>query len=177
MQSTQVMFYLLNDLSASADASSAEVNTDKTASDKTPTDIQVEADANKDTESLEYHACKQAAYFYRQNKKVFIYCKNQEHAHDIDEILWAFDANSFVPHNLTGEGPSYGSAVEIGWQVPNGRRPVLINLTDTVPAFSSQFSSIIDFVPSDETLKQKARERFKQCRQLGFGVHNQAVPS
>ena len=149
MQQTQVMFYLLNDLSSS----------------------------DADTDSLEYHACKQAAYFYRQNKKVFIFCKNQSHAHAIDEILWAFDANSFVPHNLTGEGPSYGSAVEIGWQVPNGRRPVLINLTDTMPPFSSQFSSIIDFVPTDEALKQKARERFKQCRQLGFGIHNQAVPS
>ena len=124
MQITQVMFYLLNDFP------------NKEASKESVSNA-----VESHTLSIEYHACKQAAYFYRQNKKVFIYCKSQSHAHDIDEILWAFDANSFVPHNLTGEGPSYGSAVEIGWQVPNGRRPVLINLTETMPSFSSQFSS------------------------------------
>jgi len=125
--------------------------------------------------SVSHHACLQAAYFYREKQKVFIYSQNQEKAHDIDEMLWAFDTNSFVPHNLKGEGPSYGAAVEIGWQAPTGRRPVLINLTDTVPSFAHQFSKIIDFVPTDDTLKQLARERFKAYRQLGFTVGSQSI--
>ena len=98
------------------------------------------ADDGSEVNSLSHHACLQAAYFYRQKQKVFIYSKDKEKAHDIDEMLWAFDANSFVPHNLMGEGPSYGAPVEISWQAPTGRRPVLINLTDTVPDFASQFS-------------------------------------
>ena len=90
-------------------------------------------------------------------------------------MLWAFDSDSFVPHNLSGEGPKQGAAVEISHQAPQGRRPVLINLTSTVPDFANQFQLIVDFVPSDETLKQLARERFKACRQRGFQVDNQAV--
>jgi len=133
------------------------------------------ADDGSEMNSLFHHACLQAAYFYRQKQKVFIYSKDQKKAHDIDEMLWAFDANSFVPHNLKGEGPSYGAPVEISWQAPTGRRPVLINLTDTVPDFASQFSQVIDFVPSDEILKQLARERFKAYRQLGFTVGNQVI--
>jgi len=122
------------------------------------------------------HACHQAAKFYRNNQKVFIYTKNQEDAHEIDEMLWAFEPDSFVPHNLTGEGPRGGAAVEISWQMPTSRRPILINLTSTVPNFAGQFSTIIDFVPAEETLKQQARERFRTCRQWGFAVNNQAVP-
>ncbi len=122
------------------------------------------------------HACHQAANFYRNNQKVFIYTENQQDAHDIDEMLWAFEPDSFVPHNLTGEGPRNGTAVEISWQIPTNRRPILINLTSTVPNFANQFSTIIDFVPTDEILKQQARERFRTCRQWGFGVDNQAVP-
>ena len=76
---------------------------------------------------------------------------------------------------LVGEGPKQGAIVEIGYQAPQGRRPVLINLNTTVPNFANQFQFIVDFVPSDETLKQQARERFKTCRQLGFQVDNQAV--
>ena len=120
-------------------------------------------------------ACQLASYYYQQNKKVFIYTENQQDAFTVDEYLWQFDGDSFVPHNLSGEGPKQGSAVEISSQAPQGRRPVLINLTSTMPDFASQFQFIVDFVPSDETLKQQARDRFIACRQWGFQVDNQAV--
>ena len=147
---TQVMFYLLKD----------EVTDEK----------------ENDTRSALYHACLQASYFYRQKQRVYIYAQDQQHAEQVDEMLWAFDSDSFVPHNLVGEGPKQGAAVEIGFQAPQGRRQVLINLTSTVPNFANQFQFIVDFVPSDEALKQQARERFKTCRQWGFQVDNQAVP-
>ncbi len=147
---TQVMFYLLPD------------------EDKTDA-----SDINASTAL--YHACLQASYFYRQNQRVFIYTQDQKSAEQVDEMLWAFDSDSFVPHNLSGEGPKQGAAVEISHQAPRGRRPVLINLSSTVPDFASQFQLIVDFVPSDETLKQLARERFKTCRQWGFQVDNQAI--
>lgn len=149
MMQTQVMFYLLKD-----------DGTDET---------------EQDTRSAIYHACLQASYFYRQNQRVYIYAQDQQHAEQIDEMLWAFDSDSFVPHNLVGEGPKQGAMVEIGYQAPQGRRPVLINLNSAVPNFANQFQFIVDFVPSDETLKQQARERFKTCRQWGFQVDNQAV--
>ncbi|MDX2370970.1 MAG: DNA polymerase III subunit chi [Colwellia sp.] len=147
---TQVMFYLLPD-EDKADAS--EIN----------------------TSTALYHACLQASYFYRQNQRVFIYTQDKSNAEQVDEMLWAFDSDSFVPHNLSGEGPKQGAAVEISHQAPRSRRPVLINLTSTVPDFASQFQFMVDFVPSDATLKQLARERFKTCRQRGFQVDNQAV--
>ena len=149
MQS-QVMFYLLKD--------------------------EVTDETDNDTSSALYHACLQASYFYRQKQRVYIYTQDQKHAEQVDEMLWAFDSDSFVPHNLVGEGPKQGAAVEIGFQAPQGRRPVLINLTSTVPNFANQFQFIDDFEPSDEALKQQARERFKTCRQWGFQVDNQAVP-
>lgn len=121
-------------------------------------------------------ACEQAAYYYRQQQKVFIYTIDQNQAHDVDEILWSFEADSFVPHNLMGEGPSYGSPVEISWQAPTNRRAVLINLTNTAPNFATQFRQIIDFVPTEEGLKQQARSRYRQYQQLGFSVEmNQTV--
>jgi DNA polymerase-3 subunit chi len=146
---TQVMFYLLEE----------------------KTKLENEADPSH------FHACLQAANFYRQNQRVFIYCADQQTAHQLDELLWAFDPDSFVPHNLPGEGPRNGAAVEISWQPPTSRRAILINLTSTVPNFANQFSHIIDFVPSDEILKQAARERYKGYRQCGFQVDNQAAPS
>jgi DNA polymerase-3 subunit chi len=124
MMNTQVMFYILEQ--------------------------DTQSESNKDKQHLSLlHSCFQAAHFYRQNQRVFVYCQDQEHAHQIDEMLWSFEPDSFVPHNLASEGPKNGAAVEISWQAPTNRRPVLINLTSTVPNFAHQFSQIVDFVPSD----------------------------
>jgi len=126
---------------------------------------------------LLHYACLQAAQCYRQNQRVFIFTQDQTQAHDIDELLWAFDADSFVPHNLVGEGPRQGSAVEIGWQAPRGRRPVLINLTANLPEFAGQFAQIIDFVPAEENEKKQARLRYRASQQAGFVVNHQNIAS
>jgi len=123
---------------------------------------------NTSEHAMFHYACVQAAQYYRQNQRVYIYTADQKQAHQIDELLWAFDSDSFVPHNLVGEGPKQGAMVEIGWQPLRGRRPILINLTSTVPNFVRQFSHIIDFVPSDEALKAQARSRWTTCKQMGI---------
>ena len=109
------------------------------------------------------------------NQQVLCLVPDNRAAQQLDEMLWAFDCDSFVPHNLVGEGPVQGAIVEIGHTAPKGRRSVLINLTTNVPNFANQFLYIVDFVPTNEELKQQARERFKTCRQLGFSVDNQKV--
>jgi DNA polymerase-3 subunit chi len=112
--------------------------------------------------------CRLAADLFRQGKRVFIFTDSADHAHIVDEHLWCFEADSFVPHNLAGEGPRNGAPVEISWQNPTNHRSVLINLATLVPPCYSQFQQVIDFVPADDTLKQAARERYKFYRQAGF---------
>ena len=91
-------------------------------------------------------------------------------------MLWAFEPDSFVAHNLLGEGPRGGSPVEISWQNPTVRRPILINLTNTMPNFTNNFSIVVDFVPTNELLKQQARDRYRACKQWGFLVESQPAP-
>ena len=113
-------------------------------------------------------ACQLCADLYRAKQRVFVYTADQQQAEAFDELLWQFDAERFVPHNLSGEGPRYGAPVEISWQAPRQNRHVLVNLADTVPAFANRFNQIIEFVPADAQLKAQARERFKQYRQQGI---------
>jgi len=147
----QVVFYLLND------------------------DKQVLTSTKFEQDLVLYCACIQASHYYRQNKKVFIYTQDQQQAHDIDELLWRFDADAFVPHNLLGEGSRYGSPVEISWQKPKNRRAVLINLSEKTPDFAHTFAQIVDFVPCDEILKKLARERFRGYRQQGSQINTENI--
>ena len=142
----QVSFYLLNDMPAEDQAIQNELST-------TPAHFAL--------------ACQLCADLYRAKQRVFVYTADQQQAEVFDELLWQFDAERFVPHNLSGEGPRYGAPVEISWQAPRQNRHVLVNLADTVPAFANRFNQIIEFVPADAQLKAQARERFKHYRQLG----------
>ena len=116
-----------------------------------------------------------ASEHYRQGKRVFIYVDNREDAHLIDQHLWAFEADSFVPHNLQGEGPHSGAPVEIGQTPPVSKRSVLINLATTVPDFIRRFEQVFDFVPADDKRKQLARQRYKQLRDMGVQLATKKV--
>lgn len=122
-------------------------------------------------------ACQAAARAYRKGQRVYLYCASQADAEALDEQLWQFEPDSFIPHNLVGEGPQGGAPVEIGWANPNAPLPVnralLINLAPEVPNFAVQFAHIIDFVPADEQAKAQARRRFAHYRQLGVTLTTQ----
>ncbi|WP_318454634.1 DNA polymerase III subunit chi [Photobacterium leiognathi] len=130
-----------------------------------------------DTDFQCYFACHLAAMSYRQGNKVYLLAANKQQAEQIDEYLWQQDPDSFVPHNLVGEGPNGGSPVEIGWATlrHTGHRATLINLAETAPNFAVTFAQVVDFVPCDEKLKQLARERYKAYRLAGIQITTAAA--
>ncbi|MDC0603385.1 DNA polymerase III subunit chi [Aliiglaciecola sp.] len=121
-------------------------------------------------------ACQLAKECFRKKQRCIVRCADQQSAEAFDELLWQRPLDAFVPHNMTGEGPKGGAAVEISWQDANtGPRPVLINLLDEMPNDASRFRQIFDFVPSEESAKQQARERYKHYRAAGLNM--QTLPA
>jgi len=118
-------------------------------------------------------ACQLVQQFYQQRKKLHVFCDNEADAQLMDELIWQLDVSQFVPHTLPGEGSAYGAPVAIIWQAPKDRRPLLINLSKTVPTWANNVAHIIDFVPSEEAQKELARERYKHYRQLGYQLETQ----
>lgn len=128
-------------------------------------------------EALVCWVCQFTSDYYRQGLGVFIHAQDKAQAEAIDEALWQQTADSFIAHNLQGEGPRQGAQVIIGWQPPQSGRAVLLNLASLAPDFARRFSQLVDFVPADEAGKQAARERFKVYRQAGFTLTTAPVPS
>ena len=64
--------------------------------------------------AVEQLVCEIAAERWRSGKRVLIACEDEKQAYRLDEApQWARPAESFVPHNLAGEGPRGGAPVEI----------------------------------------------------------------
>ncbi|ART80859.1 DNA polymerase III subunit chi [Oceanisphaera avium] len=130
-----------------------------------------------DSEALINWVCTLTGDFYRQGLGVFIHAQDKQQAEALDEALWQQPSDSFIAHNLQGEGPPQGAQVVIGWQAPKQGRAVLINLAPSAPDFARRFKQLVDIVPVDDAGKQAARERFKAYRQAGFSLTTAPVPS
>ncbi len=135
--------------------------------------------AHVELSSHEALACTLAAERWRSGKRVLIACESREQAERLDEALWQRDTDAFVPHNLAGEGPKYGSPVELCWPEKRGNaaRDLMINLQLQFANFATAFHEVIDFVPYEDTLKQLARERYKAYRSVGFHLTTATPPT
>lgn len=117
-------------------------------------------------------ACRLLEKAYLRGHRVFVYCESQQEAHRIDELLWTFKDNSFIPHNLQGEGPEPPPPIQIGYQTePRGFNDILLNLSHEIPAFYSRFQRVMEIVINDEAAKELSRQRYREYRAKQCALH------
>ncbi len=123
-----------------------------------------------DKERLAF-ACRLIEKIYKQQRRIYIHVENQVTAHYIDELLWTYREDSFLPHNLYGEGPDPAPPIQIGYDsLPTKHRDILINLSATVPEFYNQFSRILELISSDPAATELGRERYKFYRTQSINI-------
>ncbi|WP_028387705.1 DNA polymerase III subunit chi [Legionella fairfieldensis] len=109
--------------------------------------------------------CRLLEKAYLRGHRIFVYCDNQKDAEELDELLWTFKDNSFIPHNLQGEGPEPPPPIQIGYSnEPRGFDDILFNLSAEVPSFYSRFRRIIEIVLNEETAKKSSRAHYREYR-------------
>lgn len=130
-----------------------------------------------DDKQLLQFVCQLVCEQYRQGMRIAVMASDQAQAEALDELLWQLPADAFIAHNLLGEGPPTGTPVMISWpqqqQAFQGHRQCLINLAFEVPEQAQRSRLAIDFVPTEESARAQARERYKQYRQLGFTLNTE----
>lgn len=110
-------------------------------------------------------ACQLIEKIYKEKKTVYIHAEDRMMAHQLDELLWTWRDDSFLPHNLYGDGPEPTPPIQIGFDAtPEKHRNILINLHKDIPVFHTQFTRIIELIANDETAQEAGRERYRLYR-------------
>ena len=123
-------------------------------------------------EATENFICRLTEKAWSQNNSVYMHTADKQHAAKYDELLWNFNAASFIPHQLTS-ADCHKKTVLIGHQTEAGmsqHHDVLINLCHTAPSFFSQFERVAEIISADETSKAKGRERYQFYRDRGYAL-------
>jgi len=111
--------------------------------------------------------CELARRAFAAQKPTLILTRDFEQAEAVDELLWDFDEDAFIPHQLAGDDDDANTAVLIvppGIETPD--RPLLINLRDSCP--SGSFERVLEVVAADEAERTGSRERWREYHQRGF---------
>jgi len=121
-------------------------------------------------------ACRLLEKAYLKGHRVFVFCDNKHDAELLDELLWTFKDDSFIPHNLEGEGPEPSPAIHIGYsKEPRGFNDILLNATSQIPPFYSKFKRVIELVSNNEEKKEQSRACYKVYRAQGCTLYTHSI--
>lgn len=116
-------------------------------------------------------ACRLIEKAYKNRHRVYIHTENQADAHELDELLWTYKEESFIPHNLYGEGPDPLPPIQIGFnETPEKHRDILINLSNQIPTFYKQFSRVMELISHHHEIQERARENYRIYRAKGYDI-------
>jgi DNA polymerase-3 subunit chi len=112
-------------------------------------------------------ACQLAAKAWRAGLPVFVRGADAAQCDELDELLWRFKGETFIPHNLHDEQPDAPVVIGID-QPPATAQAVLINLHPQIAENCEQFSRIIEIVNQQPEQLELARDNFRLYRQRGY---------
>jgi len=114
--------------------------------------------------------CELAKRAFAAQQSTLILTRDFEQAEAVDEYLWSFDEDSYIPHQLAGDDDDANTAVLI---VPPGvetaDRPMVINLRDTCA--QGQFDRVLEVVAADPAEREGSRVRWTEYKKAGFEVN------
>lgn len=122
-----------------------------------------------DPDAPQRFACRLAEKAWEKGHRVFIHTTTPLLAQQMDELLWTYRQDSFLPHGLYTEGEEEAVLpVLVGAEVvPTGTLDVLINLAATVPSWFDRCNRVAEVVGGTEEARTSARERYRFYRSRG----------
>lgn len=124
----------------------------------------------------EQYACRVIEKAYKLGHKIYVHTSGETQASAIDDMLWTFHQDSFVPHARVEGADSSSTQVLIGHTGDrNTKSEILINLSPDVPPFFKEYQRVVEIIDQSDDVKVKGRERFMYYREQNCDVNSHNV--
>lgn len=118
-------------------------------------------------------ACRLAEKAWQSGHRVFIHTASSFEAQKVDDLLWTFRQDSFVPHGMYSEPLDGTLPVLVGDGVePRTQLDVLINLTEDVPSYFERCARIVEVIGASEEARARGRARYRFYRDRGCSLES-----
>lgn len=115
------------------------------------------------------YACRLTRKAWAAGCKIVIHSTDATQLQQLDEALWTFSAQDFVPHVMAADVLAVRTPVILvhgNQAVPH--HEVLINLAPTTPEHFARFQRLLEIVSFSEPDKLAGRERFRFYKERGY---------
>lgn len=117
-------------------------------------------------------ACRLAQKAFQSGSRVYIAVNNATEAADLNQRLWDFRPESFLPHDCEGEAALH-SPVTVGYSPDCGdHHELLINLQDKIPDYFSRFQRLAEVVCQNEQVLANTRDHYGFYRHRGYPINS-----
>ena len=119
--------------------------------------------------------CRLTDKVWHQGYRLYIHTGGVAQAKVLDDLLWTFRQESFLPHDISSEAPSI-APIQIGYLEQHFHPlDVLINLTDTVPSFFEQFNRIVEIIVDLPQARETGRQRYRFYKERGHPLNTHDI--
>jgi DNA polymerase-3 subunit chi len=115
--------------------------------------------------------CELARRAYDANQWTLVLARDAAQAEELDELLWSFDEDAYIPHQVAGtdEEDELTPVLIAAPEVDAPARALVINLREA--AFEGPCERVLEVVPADASAREPLRERWKQYKARGFELN------
>lgn len=115
--------------------------------------------------------CELARRCYGTGKPTLILAADGEQAEALDELLWSFDEDAYLPHQIAGldEDDEITPILIVTPEADVPSRPLVINLRAGVAP--GPFERVLEVVPADPAARAPLRERWRAYQARGCDLH------
>ena len=115
-------------------------------------------------------ACRLIALIYRKGHKVHVQTPSIEYAKALDEKLWNYPEDAFIPHSLREH--QFDAPIKICTETDAPEhKDVFVNLSRSTPKFFSRFDRVAEVVPENELERSFARKAYAFYKERGYEVN------
>lgn len=114
--------------------------------------------------------CELARKAYDANLWTLVLARDAAQAEALDEMLWAFDEDAYIPHQIAGTDDD-DDVTPVLIASPDDDVPLralVINLREA--PVDGAFERVLEVVPADASARGPLRERWKQYQARGLDV-------
>lgn len=116
------------------------------------------------------YACRLVRKACAADLKVVVFAADGAQMAALDDALWTFSEQDFLPHVIAGDALAAVTPVILTDDAdqPLPHHQVLINLSRDTPAHFARFDRLFEIVSRDEEDLHAGRERYRQYQQRGY---------
>jgi DNA polymerase-3 subunit chi len=121
--------------------------------------------------------CELAKKACAAGQPMLVLARDMEQAERLDDLMWSFEPDAFIPHEIAGTGFDDGGGDDeaetdvliVPPDIDLPLRPLVLNLRDA--AVEGEVARVLEVVPADPSARDPLRARWTWYKARGFALN------